>query len=80
MAVYNGSPLPFNLYEAGRQDGYETGKRETTNNIVNKLMNYDEFLLHADENGYLLYVDFAAWLDEIAKQFGVDVKENNYAI
>lgn len=68
MAVYTAIPPVISEYEAGRRDGYEAGKRETTQNIINALMNYDEFLLHADENGHLLYVDFAAWLDEVAKQ------------
>ncbi len=68
MAVYTAIPPVISEYEAGRRVGYEDGKREATQKIINALMNYDEFLLHADENGYLLYVDFAAWLDEITKE------------
>lgn len=37
--------------------------------FAERLMNYDEFLLHADEQGRLFYVDFTAWLDETLKEF-----------
>lgn len=47
-------------------------RKETVDKLINKLINYNEFLLHADANGHLFYVDFAAWLDEVAK----DLKEN----
>ena len=66
MAIHPGTP-PINLdpYEVGKREGYEIGKRKAIDNIINKLMNYNEFLLHADANGNLLYFDFAAWLDEV---------------
>ena len=62
MEIPSGTPfINLDPYEAGKREGYEIGKRE----IINKLINYDEFLLHADENGHLFYVDFAAWLEEL---------------
>ena len=33
-----------------------------------KLFSRSEFYLHADNDGGLLYVDFCAWFDEVAKE------------
>lgn len=61
MAIHPGTPfINLDPYEIGKREGYELGKRE----IINKLMDYNEFLLHAN-NDHLLYVDFAAWLEEL---------------
>ena len=54
-----------------------TGKdKETVNKFVKSLSNHDEFLLRAGANGALFYVDLIMWLHDVAKQLGVDLKEN----
>ena len=52
----------------GYDDAYAQGVKET----INKLMDYNEFLLRSNKDDGLLYVDFTVWLEEVANE----LKEN----
>lgn len=45
------------------------------NEVQQKLTDTSEFMLRADHNGAMYYVDHAAWVEEITKEI---LEENNY--
>lgn len=58
------------------KDGQNAEFLDTTPiTILKKLMNRDEFLLHTNDQGCMFYVDFVAWLNEIAKELGIEIGE-----
>lgn len=61
----------YDFYKESFVTGYDDGVKK----FVKSLSNYNEFLLRADANGALFYVDFIVWLHDVAKQLGVEIKE-----
>ena len=83
MAIYSGVPcISLDLYEVGKRDGYEMGKRENVDKILNliksKAETKTELVGDCDEAEFITYFTIADYkLDEIAKQFGTDIKEGS---
>ena len=49
--------------------------KETVEKIF-KSFTLIDFMAYSNAKGELYWVDFLVWLDELAKQFGVNIKEN----
>lgn len=50
-------------------------RKDGIKEVLKKLLNLDEFMLHVGEEGGMFYMDFVLWLQKVANELGVDIEE-----